>query len=81
MLPMNEAYKFNRSKMSIDDLLFFQKSFNIFLALSERHWSNIYNSRNNDKLFEKYVRLAQEAISVKGRGSKDRDVNRAEFLN
>ncbi len=57
---MNEAYSFNLSGMTQDELLFFFRTFNLYLVLPETYWARIEASRAYPGEYDELVRIAQE---------------------
>jgi anaerobic magnesium-protoporphyrin IX monomethyl ester cyclase len=65
-IPFGEdAHIFNLSKMTKEDLLFFQRAFNLFLVLPENYWNEIEQSKRDRRLYEKLVGVAQDIIDNK----------------
>ena len=62
---MNEAYTFNLSKMTQDELLFFFKTFNLYLVLPETCWDRIEASREFPQEYDTLVRIAQDMVDQK----------------
>lgn len=63
--PMDEAYTFNLSKMSQDELLFFFRTFNLYLVLPETMWGRIESARSQPDEYNELVNIAQEMINHK----------------
>lgn len=63
--PMEEAYAFNLSKIKKDDLLFFLKTFNLYLVLPEQYWNKIEESKKNTEVYGKLIKIAQEIVDKK----------------
>ena len=66
---MKEAYLFNRSKMTKDELLFFLKIFNLYLALPESYWIRIEKAKDNPGAYKELVEIAQDIVNDKYFGS------------
>ena len=60
--PMDEAHTFNLSKMTQEELLFFFKTFNLYLVLPETYWDRIEAARKNLKAYDDLVKIAQEIV-------------------
>jgi len=62
---MDQAYRFSMSRMSKNELLYFLRTFNLFLVLPEKDWDDIEKSRHSLKAYEEIVVRAQKMIDKK----------------
>jgi radical SAM superfamily enzyme YgiQ (UPF0313 family) len=66
MIPMDEAARFNLSRMSRDDVKGLCKTFNLYLVLPEKHWPRIKEaegrSKEARKLFTELEQIAAEYL-------------------
>jgi anaerobic magnesium-protoporphyrin IX monomethyl ester cyclase len=63
--PMTEAYRFSLSKMSKDELLFFLKTFNLYLVLPKSYWMKIEEIKKAPALYKELVKISQDIVNAK----------------
>ncbi|OFW49369.1 MAG: hypothetical protein A2163_10005, partial [Actinobacteria bacterium RBG_13_35_12] len=60
---MEEAYLFNLSNVKNEELLYFLRTFNLYLVLPEKYWQKIEKARKSPKLYTVLIQIAQEIIN------------------
>lgn len=60
--PMDEAYRFNLSRMTRDELLAFLRTFNLYLVLPKNRWGEIEEAKADTATYGRLVRDAQECV-------------------
>ncbi len=63
--PMEDACNFNLSRIPKEDLLYFSRTFNLYLVLPENYWKRIESAKDNQQEYEELVRIAQDMMDNK----------------